>query len=691
MKKTLTLLLACGLILQACSAATDDTTTTTPPTTTVPAGTGQTGQRPLEPFAAFAEIPLLDDSTPYAGPPTPDSLTGVLWSDRVPENARGLLESHGFVVYDGGIGQFHEAYSHVDQTGRQPLFVTVDSAYHYWHLAFSKILRDTEQQVLLPMLEDFATSLSARASEVGEGHEEEASRILGLANLLEALLEIGDPPTGAIADEVALITEHAGFATSPILGLDVDYSLFGPRGHYTRTPELGRYFRVMSVLGQYGFLVADPSQLRTGLLLADSIASDDDLTATWRGIYEPTAFLVGLADDFTPLELVASADAVDPNWRTGPVDDAFLARVAGDLAGTRAVAIDPERASMRIMGARFVLDSFILDQLVFPNVTDGAGVGRMQASVLDVAAAFGSDWAYDLQRQAGVPDEYPEYEPQMAKVREVVAGRTASHWAGTVYDAWLYAISPMWAPHGVAYPEFMRSDAWAAKSHTTGFGSYAELKHDTLLYAKQAFAEGEGPSVPAEPRHWVEPEPVAYERLAAAATLIRDGFTSRGLLTEDSADILDRLVEMYRRFADLARDELAGEPISSEDNEWLESIASRFELIWLLSAADDDTTDAQTGGFGSGPDEIAAVIADIMSNPEEALQIGTGHIDLIYVLVPNDDGQFQVARGAVYSFYEFWVPRGERLTDEEWRTMLHEGRAPDRPAWITDSFTGWGR
>jgi hypothetical protein len=687
-KKPISLLLVFGLALQACGTATD-TTTTTPSTTTTSPGQS-TGQRPVTPFATFAEIPLLDDSSPYAGPPTPDSLTDVLWSDRVPENARELLESHGFVVYEAGIGQFHEAYSHVDQYGRQPLFVTTDAAYHYWHLAFSKILRDTEQHVLLPKLEDLARSLAARAADAG-GSEEDLARIGGLANLLEVLLGIGDPQSDAVAEEVALVTDHAGFATSPILGLEVDYSLFGPRGHYTRTPELGRYFRAMSVLGQYGFLIANPAQLRTGLLLADLLTADEHLRATWTDIYEPTAFLVGLADDFTPIEVVAVADEVDPEWRTGSVDDEFLREVARRLSETRAVAIDPERASMRVMGARFVLDSFILDQLVFPNVTDGAGGGRLEASVLDVAAAFGSEWAYDLQREAGVHAAYPDYEPQMTTLRALVSDRSGADWAGTVYDAWLYAIAPMWSPHGLAYPDFMRTETWAAKAHTTGFGSYAELKHDTLLYAKQAFAEGEGPPVPAEPRHWIEPEPVVYERLVAVATLIRDGFTSRQLLTNESADILDRLVTMYRRFAELARDELAGEPITPEDNEWIETIASRFELIWLLSAADDDDSDAQTGGSTAGPDEIAAIIADIMSNPEAALQIGTGHIDLIYVLVPNDDGQFQVARGAVYSFYEFWVPRGERLTDEEWRTMVHEGRIPDRPSWTTPSFTGWGR
>ena len=691
MKNSLALLLAVGLTLQACSAVTDDTTSTTTTTTAPSPSDLSTGQRPTDPFASFREIPLLDDSTPYAGPPTPDSLSDVLWADRVPENARELLESHGFVVYDGGIGQFHEAYSHVDQTGRQPLFITVDAAYHYWHLAFSKVLRDTEQEVLLPLLEDFARSLSAAAGDAAGGDEDEISRIGNLARLLEALLEIGEPPTGVIEDEVSLITDHVELASSPILAMEVDYSLFGPCGHYTRTPELSRYFRAMSVLGQYGFRLAEPAQLRTGLVIADLIASDDHLRSTWTAIYEPTAFLVGLADDFTPLELVAAADTVDPQWRAGTMDDGFLDNVAARLAETRTVAIDPELASMRIMGARFVLDSFILDQLVFPNVTDGAGVGRMQGSVLDVAAAFGSEWAYARQREAGVPAEYPDYDSQMNFVRSVVASRDASDWAGTVYDAWLYAIAPMWSPHGPAHPDFMRTGAWAAKAHTTGFGSYTELKHDTLLYAKQAFAEGEGPSVPAEPRHWIEPEPVVYDRLVAVVTLIRDGFASRDLLTTDSADLLDRLVAMYERFAVLSRNELAGEPITAEDNEWVETIASRFELIWLLSAANDDASDAMTGGFATGPDEVSAVIADIMSNPAEALQVGTGLIDLIYVLVPNDEGVFQVARGAVYSFYEFWVPRGERLTDEEWRAMLYDDLEPDRPAWTTDSFTGWDR
>ena len=34
------------------------------------------------------------------------------------------------------------------------MFLTTDAAYNVWHLAFDKILRETEQQKLLPVLED---------------------------------------------------------------------------------------------------------------------------------------------------------------------------------------------------------------------------------------------------------------------------------------------------------------------------------------------------------------------------------------------------------------------------------------------------------------------------------------------------------------------------------------------------------
>lgn len=706
MRRMLVSLLAASLVLASCtsggegtttsSTTTAPTTTSTPHTTTTTFPSGPAGLRPVSPFAEMPAVPLLGDFPAYGGPNTPTSLDGVLWAYLVPSHVHAMLANGGFAVSVGRVRQFHEIYSNVDSRDRQPLFVTTDAAYHYWHLAFAKALRDTEQLILLPILERFASTLNDVArSEVGAltgtRLETQAAQVVRYSELLMALLGLQGPPySDEVEAELSLIGEHLNRTESPTTGAEVDYTLFHPRGHYTRTPQLTRYFVAMSSLGQTGFLLGTREQVKTGLVLARAITGDEDLTRMWREIYEPTAFLVGLADDFTPFEMVAAADEVDPGWRENPavVTDSFLDALVSELMSMREVAIDPERSSMRVMGARFVLDSYILDQLIFPAVALFEGsvpVGRFEASPLDVAAAFGSDWAYQRQVEAGIPSMYPDYDPQMQKMRTLVSGRTMDQWAGTVYDGWLYALEPVWSRHGAAYPDFMRTEAWAAKSHNTGFGSYVELKHDTLLYAKQAFAEGETPVAPAEPRHWVEPEPVVYARLAGVAALMRDGLDQRGLLAPGVEMVLDLLTEMYRRFERLAWDELAGAPISAGDNLWLESIGARFELIWLLAG---DEPDALPGGSPQSPDDLAAVIADIMSNPTSALEVGTGFIDTIYVLVPNDQGVFQVARGGVFSYYEFWVPRGQRLTDEEWRQMLVAGTQPDRPGWTSVFLVG---
>ena len=696
MRRPFVMSLLVAILLGACTGAGGDSTTGQTTTTGEPTPvTTPVGLRPVTPFASFPEVPLLADAPEYAGPDTPSSLNGVLWADRVPEQASRLLAAQGFVVVESDYGQFHEAYSDVAMSARQPLFVTTDAAYHYWHLAFAKALRDTEQQVLLPILEQFAVALNQAAAADSVTYEgtaisSVANRVLRFSELLLAILELdGGPFSPEVEAELLLIQEHLAVAESPTTAASVDYTLFEPRGHYTSSPELTRYFQAMSALGLTAFQLSDLDQTRTGLMLAKAITANADLTRMWEELYEPTAFLVGLADDYTPFEVVAATDIASPGWRDDPAlvaDDSTIEAVISTMFGLRAVGIDPDLASIRVMGVRFVLDSYILDQLVEPNVD-----GRLQGSPLDIAASFGSTWAYQQHVETGLPDTYPDYDSQLKELTDLLAARNIGEWAATVYDGWLYAIQPVWNPHGAAYPDFMQTPAWSAKAHNAGFGSYTELKHDTILYAKQAFAEGETPPVPAEPRHWVEPEPVVYARLAAVARLLSRGLGDRDLLADDVAQILEELAAMYDRFERLALDELAGRAISQDDNEWLEAIGSRFELIWLLAAEGGGAGQATTGGFPESPNDISAVVADIMSNPSEALEIGTGYVDRIYVLVPNDDGRFQVARGGVYSFYEFWVPRDRRVTDEEWRQMLADGDAPARPSWTAAFLVEPGR
>jgi hypothetical protein len=638
-------------------------------------------------FGSYHVVPLANpDSPPYAGPATPHSLANLALpaSERydlkhVPALAP-MLEKQGFAVVRSGSSLFQNEYEG-NIYGGFPVYVTTDAAYNSWHLVFDKTLRDLEQEVLLPKLEQLVTLAlrnaqdEARAS-AGTTLADAASRVEQLYELAAAELGL-KTSLGPLAEkEKALVDAHDVTASSPITGTTLDYSLFTPRGHYTLTPALERFFVAMSVLGQIAFCLPGTSgcqgvaPAREGILAAAAIADDAKADALWHKIYEPTAFLVGLADDYTPDEVAAAVRDAGVGGLKRLGSDATVNAVVTALTKARKVRIDPGRASIRIMGTRFVLDSYLLDQLIYPNVGT-AGKPRALPSALDLASAFGSAAAAKTEAAAGAT-AYKNFGAQMKKVQGAVESRPPAAWGSTVYAAWLYALQPMFARHGAAYPDYMRSAAWAAKDLQSGLGSYTELKHDTILFAKEPVAEAGGEPLLKTPLNWVEPDPVAFERLEAAADLLRQGLAARGLLTDEAAGLLDTDSGLFRFLAHVATGELAGQTLAPADNIRLRNIGDALAAIWYRTA--------QRTEAASLPDQ-AAVVADIAAAPNAVLEEATGEIDTLYVIVPGAKGTFELARGGVYSYYEFTTPPSTRLSDIDWRAMLQAGKAPARPAW----------
>lgn len=82
-------------------------------------------------------------------------------------------------------------------------------------------------------------------------------------------------------------------------------------------------------------------------------------------------------------------------------------------------------------------------------------------------------------------------------------------------------------------------------------------------------------------------------------------------------------------------------------------------------------------------DRDMALVADIHSADPLAFTVACGHADDLIAIVPIE-GKLYLARGPVFSYYEFTVPMSERLTDEKWKAMLRDGKAPDRPFWTSD-------
>ena len=55
---------------------------------------------------------------------------------------------------------------------------------------------------------------------------------------------------------------------------------------------------------------------------------------------------------------------------------------------------------------------------------------------------------------------------------------------------------------------------------------------------------------------------------------------------------------------------------------------------------------------------------------------------ILFVAVPNEEVEPYLAKGAMYSYYEFTQPMSERLTDEAWWDILDSAQEPSMPHWV---------
>jgi len=295
-------------------------------------------------------------------------------------------------------------------------------------------------------------------------------------------------------------------------------------------------------------------------------------------------------------------------------------------------------------------------------------------------AALGSKEAYTILDQTG-ETAYEKYPQQMTKVQKEISALQLDSWTQNLYWSWLYALQPLLEPKGAQYPAFMQTQAWTRKDLHTALSSWTELKHDTILYAKQTMAEMGGGPPPEPPHGWVEPDPEAYARLLALTRMTHDGLESRGLLTENTQNNLARLDDLLTFLLKVSQQELAGETLSRDDYDRIKFYGAELEAM-TLAAADPE---GEGQPFFQDNDQ-AALVADVATDPNgQVLEEATGRIFEIYVVVSNGQDAPHLARGGVFSYYEFPWPMNDRLTDESWQAKLRDNQAPPQPDW-TKSF-----
>lgn len=635
-----------------------------------------------------------------------------LWQFYLEDGMKEKLAQNGFVVCGNAGNEFFEEYES-NRYSQTASFVTVDSLRHTYHLYFSHLMRNTEKNDLAGQLSRLSQLMLADSQNVyetlkGTAWEEAALRTVVFFTVGTCLLDGQTGPDGAAAEsaeeELNRILAADGIDVSTVTGELEDYSQYAPRGYYEGDDLLERYFRAMMWYGRLHFKQESEEMQKTALLITWMLSQDDEALGLWDAVYRVTSFFAGASDDpcvneYLPILQEVYGENVSADALAKDTDAFALFCQKTKALPPPSINSQPilETAEtnvipgFRFMGQRFTIDGAVMQRLIYRNVEeDSAGNRRMLPDVLDVPAALGSDAALEILEGSGATD-FSGYPEQMELLRAALSSENDALWAASLYSGWLHTLRPLLTPKKEGYPVFMQNAEWTKKDLECFAGSFAELKHDTVLYSKQVMAEmGGGWEEEPDDRGYVEPEPLVYARFAELADRTALGLSQYGMLTDADADNLSRLAQIADTLLEISKKELQNETPTEEEFEFIRNYGGNLEHFWLEAVKDLGDVDEITAMANP-----AAVITDIATDPNgTVLEVGTGNPSRILVVVPVD-GKIKLAQGTVYSFYQFSWPLGDRLTDSKWRQMLgieqdEEGNfsrdgSISRPEW-TESY-----
>lgn len=631
------------------------------------------------------------------------------------------LVNNGFVVLDPNHDrayQYMKMYNIYENNEylQIPNFITVDSAIHLYHRFFGETLKSIEEERLFATLQQLSQNILNKIEIV---YDETLDR--ETKELLEDLMvyfAVGSKLTsnsfGNIsADliktanvELQKIEAADGYSKSPLFGFDINYSQFKPRGHYAGNEILEKYFKAMMWYGLVGYPLIDEmgipdiDSIRRGLAITYfsflEVDGFDDISL-WDKIYAPTNFFVGQSDDINIFDMkevilkvygekVELEDFNDDTYNDKLIEE--INKLPEPQIQHKLVtgAVDtPTGKQFRFMGQRYTLDANIMQELMVPII-------RPVPSGLDVVAAFGSTRAQQLVEMEYLMNLKPEeYSILLQPLQNKVKALTEADWQQNLYNGWLWALKDVWSSkkNTEGLPFFMKNQGWYDKNIQTGLGSYAELKHDTILYAKQPAAEmGGGEEVRVYYPNYVEPAVEVYDKLLWLVQYSKINLDKRNLLSDRIEVALTELEKYYMFLRDCAIKHLENKPLTEEENNLLRIIGGRMEFIDNMFAVEYNKALS------------SAVIADVAGIADVGLflEIASGLPNEIYVAI-NDEDRVYLARGVVYGYYEFLS--STPLTDQEWRALLgvekieEEGweyerinseillkNAPPQPDWI---------
>ncbi len=615
------------------------------------------------------------------------------------------LGEEGFAIVPARHAQLFQVYEENDYR-EFPNFVTTDLYLQLYHLYIDCMLRELEMyqffHTIVSYNDDMVEAMKKlyQKTESGTALERATAhnlRFFTIADVLFRGMKSYDANTDQlIAEEV----DKAIKATDDFSNFMADYknvmfgySLFRPRGHYTRNYVLEEYFRGMMWLQSVPFGMDNDDEVNAAVIIAYTMMNNPEIQQKYDKINKIITYMMGQPDNLSIIQVIDELKKINRPMEDLLNDKQAMSKLKKDLEeiGNKATRIRPkyERTShnkINVMPQRYQPDAEVLQEMVD---YDNKPTLRATPKGLDFMAAMGVSAAEQILKEEQTP--WKDYDNHLKAMKKRMG---EINWDETICTRWMNTLKVLnvWSGdknNQKQLPYFMLNPEWSKKDLNAALASWAELKHDAILYAKQPMGAECGGGGPPEPivKGYVEPNVGFWKKAIELLDNTEKLLKEQDMLTEKIKDATQRIREEAQFLLNISEKELAGKELSEEEYGQIECIGATFENISLDLVREKDQylmgwSDVQ------GADKKVALVADVYTanadnNPDKSILFeAVGEADEIYVVV-EIGGYLYLTRGSVLSYREFIQSIDQpRLTDEEWQEQLEKNARKGVPEWM---------
>lgn len=615
---------------------------------------------------------------------------------------RAKLAQNGFAVQtERNVPSFAYGYAEI-YAADLPVFVSADMVLEAIFRSHDKILQALEKQALKPrlarVLDSMRTALIARPSAFEPEVASDLNFFLGVAlSLLNGHVDARE--SADVRSYYDDAVNAAGEKQRILFGVErrMDFSQFKPRGHYAGDPDLERYFRAMIWLGRTDFrlieTLSDGQQVLRRRQVESVVALrrllDANAYADYLAIDRAVSAFVGEHDYMTVQQVDELLAALDSPSGVAGVDDEALASaiVAGGFGAQRIASQVMRRSpgsntfplsmSFALFGQRYTVDSHVFSNLVYDRLPT-----RVVPNPLDVGfAALGNDQALGLLGDE--LDNEEKFAGELSGMRFLVDQHPAEYWASSLYTNWMSALrtlSPTATP-AEDLPAVARTEIWGRRLLNTQLSSWAQLRHNNVLYVKQSYTAG---ATCEYPDAYVDPYPDFFKavvKFAERAQALLGDLAIEGDLGEKAQNYFARVARINQTLADMAELQRTGMPHSAEHMAFINQAVT-------MNVNCDGSVLGHTGWYSElhfdalQAVEANPIITDVhtdvggnlpVGRNASVLHVATGLPRMMVLTVDSCNGPRAYA-GIISSYHEKLQDGLVRWTDEEWKQQAYNAQ-----------------